>query len=246
MSSEELKQTKHAEQRARQHYAAAAERYEAAKENYQNADDEIRQIQSGSRTQVTDLHEQRSAVHERKVALQQQNQSLQGAQAAYKKAEIEYADLDKAKGGSGQKFNSAAVYKETAESQARRAKLANVLNFDSSKFNGVLTPEERAERLRDRALLGDRRARIAEIRRKTEMPRKIAAGIAGAAVGVAVTAYGGDRNAAMGAMLGMESADLLTSGKPDRAPRTEEEAEEIQQKEKQRIEYLDKFRNIVK
>lgn len=245
MSREEVQQTKQAEQRARQHYAAAAERYEAAKENYNDADNEIRQIQSGSRTRVTDLQEQRAAVHERKVALQQHNQTLQGAQAAYKKAEMEYADLDKAKGGSGQKFNSAAVYKETAESQARRAKLANVLNFDSSKFNGVLTPEERAERLRDRALLGDRRARIAEIRRKTEVPRKIASGLAGAAVGVAVTAYGGDRNAAMGAMLGMEGADLLTSGRAEPAPRTEEKVEEIFRKEKQRIEYLDKFRNIV-
>lgn len=246
MSSEELKQTKHAEQRARQHYAAAAERYESAKENYNDADNEIRQIQSGSRTRVNDLQEQRAAVHERKVALQQHNQTLQGAQAAYKKAEIEYADLDKAKGGSGQKFNSSAVYKETAEAQARRAKLANVLNFDSSKFNGVLTPEERAERLRDRALLGDRRVRIEEIRRKTEMPRKIAAGLAGAAVGVAVTAYGGDRNAAMGAMLGMEGADFLTSGKAERAPRTEEEAEDLIRRERNRQDQIEKLKNTQK
>lgn len=242
MSREDLQQTKQAEQRAHQHYAAASERYEAAKENYQDANDEIRQIQSGNRTHVTDLQAQRAAVHERKVALQQHNQSLQGAQAAYKKAEIEYADLDKAKGGTGQKFNSSAVYKETAEAQARRAKLANILNFDSSKFNGVLTPEERAERLRDRALLGDRRVRIEEIRRKTEVPRKIAAGIAGAAVGVAVTAYGGDRNAAMGAMLGMEGADILTSGKPERSPRTEEEAEEILRKERDRNERIERLR----
>lgn len=246
MSREELQQTKQAEQRARQHYAAAADRYEAAKENYNDASDEIRQIQSGNRTRVADLQEQRAAVHERKVALQQHNQSLQGAQAAYKKAEIEYADLDKAKGGSGQKFNSAAVYKETAEAQARRAKLANVLNFDSSKFNGVLTPEERAERLRDRALLGDRRVRIAEIRRKTEVPRKIASGIAGAAVGVAVTAYGGERNAAMGAMLGMEGADMLTSGKTERAPRTEDEAEDLIRRERDREEMIEKLKNMQK
>lgn len=244
MSKEEVQQTKHAEQRARQHYAAAAERYEAAKENYQDADNEIRQIQSGSRTRVNDLQEQRAAVHERRVALQQHNQSLQGAQAAYKKAEIEYADLDKAKGGTGQKFNSSVVYKETAEAQARRAKLANVLNFDTSKFNGVLTPEERAERLRDRALLGDRRTRMQEIRRRAEMPRKIAAGIAGAAAGVALTAYGGDRNAAMGAMLGMEGADLLTSGHSERAPRTEEEAEDLIRKERARQEQIEKIRKM--
>lgn len=245
MRREEVQQTKQAEQRARQHYAAASERYEAAKENYQDANDEIRQIQSGSRTRVADLQEQRAAVHERKVALQQHNQTLQGAQAAYKKAEIEYADLDKAKGGTGQKFNSSAVYKETAEAQARRAKLANILNFDSSKFNGVLTPEERAERLRDRALLGDRRVRIEEIRRKTEVPRKLAAGIAGAAVGVAVTAYGGDRNAAMGAMLGMEGADILTSGKPERSPRTEEEAEDLIRRERDRNERIERLRRAV-
>ena len=156
-------------------------------------------------------------LNQRKMELQQQRQSLETKNADLRRAqakcvEIEnkYSAFDKAKGGSGQKFSSSQVYKQTVESNARKAKLANVLNFDTSKFNGVLTAEERAGLLRERALNGQRAADRARIIRSAQNVAKTA----GMAVGAIGAMYGGASNMVYAGMAGgMAGEKIVTAPK---------------------------------
>lgn len=105
-------------------------------------------------------------------------------------------------GAVGQGFESSQAFKQTVGSDARSLKLANVFNFNLSKFNVVLTPEERAERLRKRAMNRQREADRARIKQSALNVAKFA----GTAVGAAAGMYGGASNMVYSVMVGGMSA----------------------------------------
>lgn len=183
-------------------------RMEQADARMKDADVRISEVRRTEAGKAYDLSMQKANIQQQRQQLEARNANLKQAQTAYKNSERDYAALDKAKGGSGQEFKSSQAFKQTAESNARRAKLATVLNFDSSKFNGVLTPEERAERLRERAMNRQSEANKAIIRQNA----KNAAIIAGSVLGATVGMYGGASNmvyTGMAAGMGVEKASNI-------------------------------------
>lgn len=179
-------------------------RMDQADARIKDADTQISQIKRTAAGKAYDLSTQKSAIQQQRQQLTAQNSTIKQSQNVYKNYEKEYAAFDKAKGGSGQTFSSSQAFKQTAESNARRAKLANVLNFDSSKFNGVLTPEERAERLRQRAVNRQQEADRARIKQSAMNVAKVA----GAAVGAVAGMYGGASNMVYTGMMGAEATTI--------------------------------------
>ncbi len=182
-------------------------RIDQADARIKDTDTRISQIKRTAAGKAYDLSTQKSAIQQQRQQLAAQNSTIKQSQNTYKNFEKEYAAFDKAKGGSGQTFSSSQAFKQTAEANARRAKLANVLNFDSSKFNGVLTPEERAERLRQRAISRQQEADRARIKQSAMNVAKVAGGVVGAVGGM----YGGASNMVYTGMAGAEAGQKVVN-----------------------------------
>lgn len=145
--------------------------------------------------------------------LEKNNASLRSGIKNCTAREQQYATNYADAGMSGRTYANAKSFEIDKTVQQNKEKLANFKNYNSSRFDSVLTPAQRAELARKDAVWGGV-TRVASTTVKAGA--RVAAGAAVGSLAASATAFGGSSAMAAGAMAGAR----VGSGSVDRVERT--------------------------
>lgn len=135
--------------------------------------------------QISYYNNDTAAKQQKRVDITNRNQQLSSGIERATARENNYAADSASIGMSGQSFKSANAYQTQMQINASRMNQISYRNFDSEKYNDLVSPEKRAEFARQRAL-----------RTGVESGIHVASTVAGVGVGAGVAAaasYGGPR-----------------------------------------------------
>lgn len=141
------------------------------------------------------------------TAIQQHNQKLQNGIEKCTNREKQYAQNYAAAGMSNRVFSSAENFKTTKVSERNLEKHMNYKNFDSGRFDAVLTPQQRAEMYHQRAVKGAINKVGSTALKAAGAAATISVAATGATVAATMATYGGP-----GAMVSAGAAGGMAGG----------------------------------
>ena len=136
------------------------------------------------KTGLAEAQSQRDALARSNAQMRHQNQDLRAGVERATARERNYAGNAQAAGMSGKTFSSASGFQQQAIIDNNRRKQMNFRNFDSGKFEGLVSPEQRVKYARQRATIGT-------ATKVASTAIKAAGVVAVGSVGATAAAYGG-------------------------------------------------------
>lgn len=166
---------------------------------YNEIKSDIAQLESARRD---NLVKQTQLKQGAKLSLE--NEMLRRRSNDYAEREEQFAKNSGLGGMSDKKYASAEEYKRQSKINEIKKKQADYRNFDSKQYEGILSPQERESFYRERAIR-EHDAKVLEAAKKAV---SVASGVAVAAPGMALMAYGGPMAVGGAAMLGAKAGSL--------------------------------------
>lgn len=200
---------------------------DTSSQQYRSVERDLSQLQVARQENVTKMEQLK-----RGAEISRENGMLRQRASEYADIERQYARNSALGGMSDRSYSSADDFKRQMQVDMIKKKQADYKNFDSRQYEGILSPQERENFYRTRAL----REKEAHVH---EMYKKVASatvGVAVAAPTMVLSAYGGPTAMAGAAFLGMQAGSMTGSAMDKRYQGVDRRAEAEKQRHLMREE----------